>query len=67
MIPRGARNGRPVWIAISAIPKFDAEGAILGYRGTARDVMEWKQAQEALSDSERRFRTIFDNVPAPCS
>lgn len=41
----------------------DAQGAPIGFRGVARDTMDWKRTEEALRESERRFRDLFDNAP----
>lgn len=64
VLPRTKPDGSRVWISVSGIPKFDGSGAFVGYRGTARDVTEEKEAEQALQVSDRRFRAIFDNVPA---
>lgn len=62
--PRVKPDGTTVWISVAGIPRFGPDGTFLGYRGTARDITERRLADNALSNSERRFRTIFDNVPA---
>lgn len=64
VLPRMRQDGSTVWISVSGIPKFDDFGAFIGYRGTARDVTAAKEAERALQVSDRRFRAIFDNVPA---
>jgi PAS domain S-box-containing protein len=41
----------------------DAEGVPLGLHGTAQDVTDQRQAQDALAESEERFRLAFDESP----
>jgi len=43
------RESRPVWWSISGHPKFDAEGAFQGYRGSAKDITV--EYQRKLEDS----------------
>ena len=54
------RNGRTVWLEISATPMFSADGAFLGYRGAGLDVtaatraeVERKAQQPQLAVSSR--------------
>ena len=39
-------------------PLVDAEGSLLGMLGVSRDVMEMREAQRALRDSEEHYRTV---------
>ena len=45
-------------------PCHDDAGALIGVIGVARDITERKRVEEALRESEARFRTIVDNSPA---
>ena len=44
-------------------PFRDREGRILYWFGTSTDIDEQRQAQEALAESERRFRQLADAMP----
>jgi two-component system sensor kinase FixL len=57
--PDGSRwyfrsNGKPV---------FDADGTFLGYRGASSDISERKGIEQALTESEGRFRNFAEALP----
>lgn len=41
-----AGEGRWLWISISGVPRFDADGHFLGYLGVGRDITARQQAHE---------------------
>lgn len=55
-------NGGYRWLELSACPLLDEKGAVLGTCGTLQDVSDRKMAQEALKESERLFKAIFDQA-----
>ena len=55
-------KGRINWVWGSAVALRDAEGRITGYMGVNIDITERKRAEEALSESEKRFREIAETV-----
>ena len=40
----------------------DSRGHIVGYEGIIRDITEKKRMEEALRNSEKKYRSIFENV-----
>jgi PAS domain S-box-containing protein len=50
------KDGELCILSNSGKPVFSVNGEFLGYRGAGRDVTEQTLAQEALKDSEERFR-----------
>ena len=40
----------------------DPEGKPIGFRGISRDITERKRAEEALRQSEEKYRTILENI-----
>jgi len=45
-----------LWLSLSGTPRFDAAGRFLGYRATVSDVTARIRAEQALQQSEARFR-----------
>jgi PAS domain S-box-containing protein len=56
------RDGRAAhWLSVT-FPLTDASGRTL-LAGTCLDLSEWRQLQEALGRSERRYRNLVDQAP----
>ena len=56
--------GRKGWVLTNKWPLFDADGkTVIGIFGVSRDVTPMVEAQNALRESENRFRTLADSVP----
>jgi PAS domain S-box-containing protein len=45
------KSGKSVWLSVAALPIFDQDGKISGFRGAALDITERKLAAEALQES----------------
>jgi PAS domain S-box-containing protein len=56
---RRRKDGTHVEISLTASPIIDAEGQVVGVSGIARDVTERKRAEDALRESEEKFRNVF--------
>jgi PAS domain S-box-containing protein len=56
-------DGQWRWIESWGRPRMDSTGRYLGYVGTSADITDRKQAEEALRETEERFRLALRNAP----
>jgi len=58
-------TGDDRWLDLIISPIRDKLGEITGFRGVARDITERRHFEEALKDSESRYKLLFESTPQP--
>ena len=56
------KDGTTFWTELTARFLYDESQRPAGIIGTTRDVTDRKRAEEALRESEERYRAVFDNA-----
>jgi PAS domain S-box-containing protein len=56
------KDGVYRWAIDEGVPRFDSAGEWIGYIGSVIDVHDRQVAVEALRNSEKRYRTLFESM-----
>jgi two-component system cell cycle sensor histidine kinase/response regulator CckA len=58
------KDGCLIWVSVAIQAVRDEQGA-QRYEGTVKDITKLKHAEEALRESEERYRLLFESNPLP--
>ena len=61
--PQTTPDGKTITLLTSKVPLRDPNGEVSGVLGTYMDITELKRAEQALRDSEERYRTLVAHSP----
>jgi len=58
---RTAKRG-DIWLKTNKVPLHDPQGQVIGVLGTYEDITLMKRAEEALRESEEKYRTLVESA-----
>jgi len=56
------RDGSIHWLEVAEYPVFDESGQVVAVEGIAHDITEARRTEEALRESEAKFRHLYQNA-----
>ena len=59
------KDGSTIWVSMNSRVIRDNSGAVLYYETTSQDITYSKQAEDALKESEEKFRLLFEKSVDP--
>lgn len=61
-VPIFTKAKEKLWVLVNAHPKFDEDNVFKGFQGTMVDITPMKESQQALAESEEKYRLLTESV-----
>jgi PAS domain S-box-containing protein len=61
ILEQPCKNGSTVWVDVTINGIYDETGNFISFLGVSRDITDRKKAEEALKDSQERYRMLIEN------
>ena len=55
------KDGSIHWVSNTSVPRFDAQGRVIGYEGLVTDITLRRQAEEQLREREAQYHALFQS------
>jgi PAS domain S-box-containing protein len=56
------KDGTVIWVDVSWQPIYDEKCISIGHRASVHDIMDRKQAEEAMFEAQARYRILFESA-----
>ena len=51
------------WVMVTKIPRYSADGDVIGTMGISRDITEWRLAEQRCASAQEQLQVLLDVLP----